>query len=201
MGRLLALLATVIALTTGLVTVFGLVSGAFPLLTNLLLQFAVITVGLAILIGIINLLSVHVRRIAGRQRGWVYSFALVASTLVVIGLWLAGADRENRLVLEAVQVSIESSLAALVLFALVYGAYRLMSQRVTWHAVVFTAALLIMLLGALPLAEAGLLTEVRAWLLAVPVSAGARGILLGIALATIVAGIRVLVGQEQSYRE
>ncbi len=201
MGRLLALLATVIALTTGLVTVFGLVSGAFPLLTNLLLQFAVITVGLAILIGIINLLSVHVRRIAGRQRGWVYSFALVASTLVVIGLWLAGADRENRLVLEAVQVSIESSLAALVLFALVYGAYRLMRQRVTWHAVVFTAALLIMLLGALPLAEAGLLTEVRAWLLAVPVSAGARGILLGIALATIVAGIRVLVGQERSYRE
>jgi hypothetical protein len=201
MGRLLALLATVIALTTGLVTVFGLVSGAFPLLTNLLLQFAVITVGLAILIGIINLLSVHVRRIAGRQRGWVYSFVLVASTLVVIGLWLAGADRENRLVLEAVQVSIESSLAALVLFALVYGAYRLMRQRVTWHAVVFTAALLIMLLGALPLAEAGLLTEVRAWLLAVPVSAGARGILLGIALATIVAGIRVLVGQEQSYRE
>ena len=201
MGRLLALLATVIALTTGLVTVFGLVSGAFPLLTNLLLQFAVITVGLAILIGIINLLSVHVRRIAGRQRGWVYSFVLVASTLVVIGLWLAGADRENRLVLEAVQVSIESSLAALVLFALVYGAYRLMRQRVTWHAVVFTAALLIMLLGALPLAEAGLLTEVRAWLLAVPVSAGARGILLGIALATIVAGIRVLVGQERSYRE
>lgn len=201
MGRLLALLATVIALTTGLVTVFGLVSGAFPLLTNLLLQFAVITVGLAILIGIINLLSVHIRRIAGRQRGWVYSFALVASALVVIGLWLAGAERENRLVLEAVQVSIESSLAALVLFALVYGAYRLMRQRVTWHAVVFTAALLIMLLGALPLAEAGLLTQVRAWLLAVPVSAGARGILLGIALATIVAGIRVLIGQERSYRE
>ncbi|MFQ3568335.1 MAG: hypothetical protein SNJ59_15205 [Aggregatilineales bacterium] len=201
MGRLLALLATVIALVTGLVTVLGLVSGAFPPLTNLLLQFAVITVGLAILIGIINLLSVHVRRIAGRQRGWVYSFTLVASALIVIGLWLVGADRENRLMLEAVQVSIESSLAALVLFALVYGAYRLMRQRVTWHAVVFTAALLIMLLGALPLAEAGLLTQVRAWLLAVPVSAGARGILLGIALATIVAGIRVLIGQERSYRE
>ena len=34
----------------------------------------------------------------------------------------------------------------------------------------------------------------------VPVSAGARGMLLGIALATVVTGLRVLLGQDRSYR-
>jgi len=62
-------------------------------------------------------------------------------------------------------------------------------------------ALLIVLIAAVPLPELTFFQGVRDWLLAVPVSAGARGILLGIALATVVVGIRVLVGQDQSYKE
>ena len=126
---------------------------------------------------------------------------LLVSALVVIILRLIGADEANMAVLEGVQVSVESALAALLLFALVYGAYRLMRQRVTWAGTLFTLVLVIVLLGALPLPEAGAVAQIRAWLLAVPVSAGARGILLGIALATVVTGIRVLIGQERSYRE
>jgi hypothetical protein len=76
-----------------------------------------------------------------------------------------------------------------------------MRQRVTWAAMLFTVALVIILIGAVPLREVGALGQIRAWLLAVPVSAGARGILLGIALATVVTGVRVLIGQERSYRE
>ena len=99
------------------------------------------------------------------------------------------------------QVSVESALAGLVVFALVYGAYRMMRRRVTWAACCSRVALLIILLGALPLPQVAVLSDVRDWLLAVPVSAGARGILLGIALATVVTGVRVLIGQDRSYRE
>jgi hypothetical protein len=127
--------------------------------------------------------------------------ALIASLVVVIALWLIGGDDANRALLESAQLSVESALAALLVFALVYGAYRLMRRRVTWGAVLFTLALLIVLVGALPLAEVGGIAQIRAWLLAVPVSAGARGLLLGIALATVVAGVRVLTGQDLTYRE
>ncbi len=99
------------------------------------------------------------------------------------------------------QVSVELALAGLVVFALVYGAFRLLRRRVTWSGVLFIIALLIVLIGALPLAQITLLRDVRDWLMAVPVSAGARGILLGIALATVVTGVRVLIGQDRSYRE
>jgi hypothetical protein len=138
----------------------------------------------------------------------VYSLVLVICTLGV--LLLAALERAGVLtddppvttvLLETVQVSVESALAGLVLFALVYGAYRMLARRVTWGRVVFTLALLVLLVGALPLPELSFFQGVRSWMLAVPVSAGARGILLGIALATVVVGVRVLVGQDQSYKE
>jgi hypothetical protein len=203
MSRLLSLLSSVIAIGVAIVVLVGLLSGSdvFATTTNLLLRLAVITVAVTILIGIINLLGIHFRRIVGRQRGWVYSIVLVLSTLLVLALWLTDSDAENMALLEGVQVSIESALAGLLLFALVYGAYRLMRQRVTWAAMLFTVALLIILIGAVPLREVRVLADIRAWLLAVPVSAGARGILLGIGLATVVTGVRVLIGQERSYRE
>jgi hypothetical protein len=203
MSRLLSLLSSVIAIGIGIVTLIGLLAGVGFLAgpTNLFLQLTVITVAITLLIGIINLLGVHLRRIISRKGGWVYSIPLVLSAVLVIGLWLSGSDETNMALLEGVQVSIESALAGLLLFALVYGAYRLMHRRVTWTATLFTLVLIIILIGALPLAQVGALAQIRAWLLAVPVSAGARGILLGITLATIVTGIRVLIGQERSYRD
>lgn len=203
MGRLGAALATAIAIGFGVLTLWGLIGGTGSILgiTNLLLQLTVITVAVTILLGILNLLSVHLRRITNRQRGWVYSVALIVSAAVVIVLWVLGQQSTNAMLLDTVELSVESALAGLVVFALVYGAYRMMRRRVTWGGILFTVALLIVLVGALPIPEVAVLTEIREWLLAVPVSAGARGILLGIALATVVTGVRVLIGQDRSYRE
>ena len=79
------------------------------------------------------------------------------------------------MLLETVEVSVELALAGLVVFALVYGAYRMMRRRVTWAGVLFTAVLLIILVGALPLPQTSALTGVRSWLLAVPGERGRTG--------------------------
>jgi hypothetical protein len=221
--RLLAALTSAIAIGFGLITLVGLLAGddfvitafgntfSITTMTNGLLQLVVITVALTVLIGIFNLIAVHISRILRRRGGWVYSIVLVLSTLLVLGLTIAerasavttpaGQRSTSTILLESVQVATESALAGLVLFALVYGAYRLMRRRVTWWGMLFTLVLLIILIGALPLPGAVGLVSVRDWLMAVPVSAGARGILLGIALATVVTGVRVLIGQDRSYRE
>jgi hypothetical protein len=203
MARLGTILATAIAIGFGLFTVWGLLAGSGKVfeITNILLELTVIAVAVTILLGILNLFSVHLRRILRRSRGWVYSFALVASAAAVLILWIIGAQSTNHILLETVEVSVESALAGLVVFALVWGAFRMMRRRITWTSVLFTIVLLIILVGALPLPQTSALIGVRSWLLAVPVSAGARGILLGIALATVVTGVRVLIGQDRSYRE
>jgi hypothetical protein len=47
----------------------------------------------------------------------------------------------------------------------------------------------------------GVLDSVRAWMLQVPASAGARGLLIGIALGSLVTAVRVIIGQDRAYRE
>jgi hypothetical protein len=210
MGRIWGILGTVIVIVVGLFTLFGLTTQGpfFGTLADLLLQIVTITIAVTVLIGIFNLLTVHLRRVRGRSRGWGYSLVLVISLLAVILLTLL--ERANVLtsepalttiLLEQVQVSIESALASLLLFALVYGAYRVLRKRVSGWGFIFVLAILLVLAGALPLPELAQVQALRDWLMAVPVSAGARGILLGIALATVVTGLRVLIGQDRSYRE
>ncbi len=76
-----------------------------------------------------------------------------------------------------------------------------MRRGVTRGTLLFTVVLLVLLVGAIPLAGTGLLGDLRAWLLSTLASAGARGLLLGIGLAALVAGMRALIGQERSFRE
>jgi len=228
MVRLGSALATAIVIVVGLITFLGLTitpgMGNFylflnndrfslPGIANVFLQLTVITLAITVLIGIFNLVVVHLGRVFGRgkpvsQR--INSLVLVVSAIGVIVLGaleragvLTGSPSPTTVLLEGVQVSIESALAGLVLFALVYGAFRLMRRRVTGSGLLFTFVLLLILTGALPFSTPGmrLVSIIRDWLVAVPVSAGARGILLGIALAVTVAGVRVLIGQDRSYRD
>lgn len=203
MRRLFAALSTAVAMGFGLFMLWGLVAGSgfVNSYANNILKLVLPTVAIGVLIGLLNLLGVHFGRIRRRERQWGYSLIVIVAAAAVIGLWLLNVDDVNRLLLEDVQVAIESALAGLVLFALVYGAYRSMSRRVSWGNFLFILSLLVILIGALPLRETAFIADVRAWLLAVPVSAGARGILLGIALATVVTGVRVLIGQDRAYRE
>ena len=143
-----------------------------------------ITLAITVLIGIFNLVIVHLGRVFGRgkpvsQR--INSLVLVVSAIGVIVLGvleragvLTASPSPTTVLLEGVQVSIELALAGLVLFALVYGAYRLMRRRVTGSGLLFTLVLLLILTGALPFTTPGMrvVSVIRDWLLAVPVSAG-----------------------------
>lgn len=209
--RLTAIFASIITILLGWVTLFGLllpkdlgISPGFVTFTEdatgVLLRLVTVTVALTIFTGIINLLSVHVRRVTSRGRGIVYSLVLLLSFVGVIALYII--DRNDGLVLlETVLVSLESALAGLVFFALVFGAYRMMQRQVTVPGILFISTLLIVLIGSLPFPGVQIVSDIRTWLLDIPVSAGARGILLGIALATVVTGVRVLIGIDRSYRE
>lgn len=221
--RLLSALAAALTVGTGLAVLAGLLIGPETLselgttlgvagddpgqtaddlnaIASFLLQLTTITVALTVLIGVLNLLSVHVRRVVRRQRGLIYSLVLVASFALAVGTYIL--DRDSSLVLlETVQLSVESALAGILFFALVYGAYRMMRHEVTWTGLLFVVVLLIVLVAALPIGGLDVIQDARDWLMEIPVSAGARGLLLGIALATVVTGVRLLIGVDRSYRE
>ena len=162
---------------------------------DVLLRLVVIVVALSIVIGIANLLFVHIGRLARRK--WT-SAALLASFGFTIYWYVT--RRGDTSLLEAVQVPIESSLAALLFLSLALGGARVIQKRADIWSLLFVVVVLIVLLGSLPLAELAPLSTWSDWLMAVPVSAGARALLLGLALGAVVAGVRALLGQDRSYR-
>jgi hypothetical protein len=211
--RLLDLLSTVIVMSMGLVTLIGLLSkqGSAPSeLTAFTLQLVTVVAAIAILIGLLNLIAVHLGRFVRSEHGWPYSLITLIAALIVgvvrildrAEVWSGDLEGEqiSVRVFEAVQVSLESALAAMLLFFLVYAAYRLMRRQVTIWNFVFSLTVVIVLLGSISFKDIEVFNDTRDWLERVPANAGTRGILIGVGLGTVVAGIRVLVGQDRSYR-
>ncbi len=180
---------------------FGNISGAatfaslLALPASILIRLVAIVVALTIIIGITNLLYVHVGRVVS---GGYYSIILLASFAFTI-YWYVTKQGDTSL-LEAVQVPIESALAALLFLSMLRGGTRILQKRADIWGLLFVTVLVVVLLGTIPLAALEPIREWSDWVMEIPVSAGARAILLGIALGTVVTGVRILLGQDRSYR-
>ncbi len=213
--RLGAALSVSLVSGLALVTIFGLLASddsGLAIVSDFLLQFVAVIAAFAVLIGVLNLLVfVHLSRVFTRQSGMFYSLISIVSAVLVISVYIA--DRTDRWtgdlkdqeltprLFSVLQITLESALASLILFFLVYAAYRLMHKEFTWSNVLFIGAILIVLLGWLPVGGLADLADVREWLLKVPVTSGARGLLIGIGLGTVVIGVRVLLAHDSIYRQ
>ena len=170
-------------------------AGLLALPAAVLLRLVTLTVAVTIVIGIVNLLHIHAGRGLRRQ---FYSIVMIASFAFTVYWYLTrGGDTS---LLAAVQVPIESALAALLFLSMVQGGARVLKKRADIWGLLFVTVMVVVLLGTLPLPALDPVREWSDWLMDIPVSAGARAILLGIALATVVAGVRIVLGQDRSYR-
>jgi hypothetical protein len=172
-------------------------------LVALLLRLVVIITAVAVLAGVFNLIAVHVRRVVARRGLALYSVVMLASFGLVIFLSVRRPNEvaEARLALEGVQIALELAFASLVLFSLVYGAATLLQRRPSWTSALFVLTVVVMLLARVLMTADAPWAPLVAWVETVPVDAGTRAMLLGIGLATLVAGIRVLVGQDRATRD
>lgn len=180
--------------------------------STLFIRIAVLTMAMSIIVGIMNLLGVNSVRMFRTIREYPNSqitaginsaivMIVFVATLVVYIIDQNGDSRRSVLLLEDVQVPIEAALSGLLFFALVYGAFRILRDKVTYSRILFIVAVLVVLLGALPFSTLENVTTFTDWILLVPANAGVSGILLGIALATVVTGLRILTGQDRTYGE
>jgi hypothetical protein len=175
-------------------------------LTDVLLRLSAAVLALTVLLGAFNLLGVNINRaLHGRTFSTrLGSTFLVGSFLTVILVRIIdGLNRTNNtgVVLEQVQVPIGAALNSLLFFILVWGAMRILRRGLTWGRLLFVFTVLVTLASLLLSATDSAARQFSEWLLSVPVSAGASGVLLGVALATLVAGVRVLIGQDRQYGE
>jgi len=198
------ILALILAVATGLIVLIGYFIPAVAPIQGIVLNWAIILAGAAALVGVFNLILVHGTKVAQREKGSVYSAILLVCLFgtFVLGLVLGPSHPGMRLLVNGVIVPVEATLLALLAVTLVYASIRLLRRRTNLMSIIFLVTALLMLAASatLPFGEIGFLNNfVRPWLQHVLALGGARGILLGVALGTLLTGLRVLSGIERPY--
>lgn len=198
-----------IAITFGLVVLAGyfIDLSLLVLLRDVFLRYTVILAAIALVVGVVNLLMVHWRKMSTAQGGSsIYSLLLVVSlilTAIIAGL-LGPTNTLALWIYQYVQLPVESSVMALLTVVLVVAAARMFRRSANWFNLLFLATALVMLAGAVPLFGLNIpglhgAGGLREWIAGVPSVAGGRGLLLGIGLGTIAVGLRVILGADRPY--
>lgn len=167
-----------------------------------LVEGVTILAAFALLLGLINLLGVHARRVTGperRRRG--LSLVLIIGLLGTLAVGVVPSTSQAMTwVFDYVYQPLQSTMAALLAFFVVTAAYRAFRLR-SVEAGILLVTSLFMLGAQLPVFQTVLpyLPVLREWVVTVPVTAGMRGILLGVALGTIATSLRILLAVDRPY--
>lgn len=199
-------IATAIAISVGLVILIGyfLPIPLFTVVQSTLLNWAVIIGAFAALVGIGNLILNHWRKLTSKNQRDFYSlFALLGFVgILVAGIWLDGPmQKDVQQAVRSIILPVEASLMAVLAITLGYASLRLLRQKRDALSILFMLSTLVFLIlsgGFLAGIDIPLVQNLTAFIDQLPV-AGARGILLGIALGSLTTGLRILMGADRPY--
>ncbi len=200
------ILTAAVAMASGLIVLLGYF---YPLdiLTQLrimLTDWAIIIAAMAVLVGIANLIFVQMDKIRKREKNSIYGALLVLSLIATFGLGLVFGP-ENQIVqlaVNAVIVPVEGSLMAILAVTLVYASIRLFRRRADVMTVIFLFIAVLFLFAVMPTPIGPLLGGLNDYILQILgmfSRGGARGLLIGIALGTLLTSLRVLFGIDRPY--
>lgn len=204
-------LATAVAIGVGLIVLAGYFIPSITGVRFLLLRTGLVLAAVALLVGVINLTRVHIQKLLSDQPNSGYSLILVIALLVtlIIGTadmvqtYLIGKPNFQMLrwIFTYIHLPIETSLMAVTAVSLIFAAAQILKERMTVFSILFFFVILLVLLSSFSLGAGyvPILRAVRGWILRIPALAGARGILIGIALGSIATGLRILTGIDRPY--
>jgi hypothetical protein len=198
--------STAVAIGVGLVVLAGYFI-PLPLLQNvrgLLLEWGIILTGAATLIGILNLMGAHWRKINAPQEHNYYSIVVILAFIftLAVGLFFGANDPNFQKIVNAIQIPVETSLLAIIPVVLIYALIRFWQRRKSGMAAIFILSVLFFLIVSSGLISFGMqipvVKDVILLIQRLPV-AGGRGILIGVALGSLVTGLRILMGIDRPY--
>jgi len=125
----------------------------------------------------------------------------VLSALPSLPASVPSQEEVDHVVFDFIISPLGGSLAALLVFTLTLGAFRLLRVRRSIGAVFFLLIVVVILLGSVPIVGLERLAGARDWIINVPGMAGMRGLLLGVALGTVITALRVFLASERPHSE
>jgi len=136
----------------------------------------------------------------------VYSAILIVFLVgtVLFGISFPPGGEIMRLVLNGVILPVEAALMGILAITLLYAAVRLLRRRTDFTSIVFLITAALVMFGSATLPKPfgpniPVISDISMWIRQVLAVGGARGILIGVALGTLLTGLRVLFGVDRPY--
>jgi hypothetical protein len=199
--------ALIVAIATGVIILLGYFIPS-PILGEIrtpMLNWAVILSGVAGLVAIIHLVfGIHWEKVKKEGLSQWFSVVVIIFFLltVVAGLFLEPTNPTFQKVVTFIQTPIESSLLAILAITLSFSSLKLLQRQRNWMGIVFfVTVVLFLVINSGILSFTDRIPVIRNFLSALQMipTAGARGIVLGVALGSLATGIRILIGSDRPY--
>ncbi len=157
----------------------------------------------AMLLGILNLVKIHVQRIHRGTAGRWYSIVLLTgfSVMAIAGFgWRIESGSFFDYLYWNVHLPMSSTMFALLAFFVASASYRAFRAR-TAEATLLLASAIVVMLGRVPLGNLiwSKLPLLGEWIMDYPNMAGQRAIMIGIALGVVSTSLRIILGIERTY--
>jgi uncharacterized membrane protein YfcA len=168
-----------------------------------MLKWLIIVLTFAMILGILNLVKIHVQKIQRRRRDWLYSIVAlfgVAASLVTGFGWGIDIGSPYMVLYDYVQIPMQATMFSLLAFYIASAAFRTFRAR-TPEATLLLVAAVVVMLGRVPLeAVVGRwLPDFAEWILDYPNMAAKRGIMIGVGLGAISTALKIVLGIERSW--
>jgi hypothetical protein len=185
-------------------------------------RWARIIVGFASLLGILSLLHHHWNKIKLKRAGFGYSWITIGAFVIMAGSGLLPipipgfAEMQNtsasfhKWMYDYLFVPMQATMFSILAFFIASAAFRAFRARSLEASALLLAACIVMV-GRVPVGDYLAnqlmvqgkhlfdLPTIASWLLNVPNTAAARGILLGVLLSQVAISVRIIFGIERTY--
>lgn len=174
-----------------------------PDLSGFLKNTSVIIVTIAMIMGVINVFSIHSHHLIKRTSGqWLYSLSLLIPMIVMMIAGLTppiATHAAYQWLFNTIQNRVGQAVYSILAFFLASAAFRAFRAR-NLEALILLVSGFVIMLSSAPVGAAVLpaITPLGEWFQSVPNMGAQRGIILTVAVGAITLGIRLFLGREKA---
>lgn len=200
-------ITALIAILSGLIVLLAYFMPFEPLrdVSDLIVNWAVSLAGVAMLVAIASLIASHWQKVRQKKAVDRYSILVIFGFALtfLIGLVFGGpGTAEYRNVVSFIIAPVEAGLLGALAIGLTVAGFRLYRANRGWMTIVFGLSAILFLLLNSGIFTTGLdipLVKNALGVLQRLPDAGARGIIIGLALGALSAGVRIILGVDRPY--
>jgi hypothetical protein len=171
-------------------------------------QWCLIVFAMAVVLGVVNIFRINMKVIYRKGPDWQYKLVLVVSLIgiTIIGIYdlIVRGDisvgSNFQYLFDYIVVPLSATMFALLAFYIASAAFRAFRARNVRAAILLFSGAIVMI-GRVPLGATlwNKFPVIADWIMAVPNTAGQRGLIIGAAMGVIATGLRIIFGIERPY--